>query len=254
MIVLIVSRLLPSMIFLRKVLDQSADQVAAILISDRLLVSNYLELCRYAAQMITCSGWVYSSYMASLWLEGQAFSKSHRKVRSLLNLHNIPVYSSKDFNNSETIEYLNQLGCDRYLSYYCDQIFQAKTIENLRAPLYNVHPSLLPNYRGIDPVFQQLVCQEKDYGVTLHKIEAKIDAGPIVLQKKLAGSFFDHFSLLKESSLLAAELANYWIEKNNQEELNQDELRVRAAYRSWPSRKEVQAFLDLGYRFRGLGQ
>jgi len=46
---------------------------------------------------------------------------------------------------------------------------------------YNFHPGPLPQYRGIDPVFQQLENKEKHAGVTVHKLDEGICTGPLVM-------------------------------------------------------------------------
>ena len=47
----------------------------------------------------------------------------------------------------------------------------------------NIHPSLLPKYRGPDPIFWQLHENEPQTGVSLHIVSAELDAGPIISQK-----------------------------------------------------------------------
>ena len=49
----------------------------------------------------------------------------------------------------------------------------------------NVHPSVLPSYRGPTPLFWQLREGEEEIGVTLHMIEAGIDTGDIVAQSMM---------------------------------------------------------------------
>ncbi len=46
----------------------------------------------------------------------------------------------------------------------------------------NVHPSLLPRYRGPSPVFWQVVLGETRTGVTIHRLTAEVDEGPILSQ------------------------------------------------------------------------
>ncbi len=50
----------------------------------------------------------------------------------------------------------------------------------------NLHPSLLPAYRGPDPVFWQLQRDEKQTGISLHVVSEALDSGPILLQKSIA--------------------------------------------------------------------
>lgn len=48
----------------------------------------------------------------------------------------------------------------------------------------NIHPSLLPAYRGASPLQQALIDDVKDTGVTIMLMDAKMDHGPIILQEK----------------------------------------------------------------------
>ncbi len=50
---------------------------------------------------------------------------------------------------------------------------------------FNVHPGLLPQYRGPDPVFQQIKNQDIFGGITIHKVDSDFDTGPIVLTDKI---------------------------------------------------------------------
>lgn len=49
----------------------------------------------------------------------------------------------------------------------------------------NVHPSLLPRYRGPSPVFWQVALGETRSGVTIHRMTSKADEGPIVAQAEI---------------------------------------------------------------------
>ena len=50
----------------------------------------------------------------------------------------------------------------------------------------NLHPSLLPKYRGPDPLFWQLRHNETQTGITLHELTDTLDAGPILHQQHIA--------------------------------------------------------------------
>jgi len=50
---------------------------------------------------------------------------------------------------------------------------------------FNVHPSLLPKYRGPNPIFWQLREGEKEYGITLHRMTNDFDACDIISQQKV---------------------------------------------------------------------
>jgi methionyl-tRNA formyltransferase len=52
-----------------------------------------------------------------------------------------------------------------------------------RALWLNVHPSLLPRWRGAAPVERALIAGDKRTGVTIHRTTAELDAGPIAAQE-----------------------------------------------------------------------
>lgn len=52
--------------------------------------------------------------------------------------------------------------------------------------IINVHPSLLPAFRGARAIEQALACGVKVYGVTIHRVDASLDGGPILAQRAFA--------------------------------------------------------------------
>lgn len=70
-----------------------------------------------------------------------------------------------------------------FLSLQFDQIVKPELFSHHR--LYNVHFSLLPEYKGMYTAILPLLHQRKNSGVTLHKINQGIDTGDIIEQKKI---------------------------------------------------------------------
>ena len=63
------------------------------------------------------------------------------------------------------------------------------TPEAIRAATFsslNLHPSLLPKYRGIDPIGEQFSAGDYEFGVTLHLLSDQYDTGEIVLQQQVS--------------------------------------------------------------------
>ena len=81
---------------------------------------------------------------------------------------------------------------DKVTSFKPDYIFSCilseKISDNLiKAPkngAFNIHPSLLPNYRGPSPWFWTIYNEEKESGITLHYLTQEWDKGDIVAQIK----------------------------------------------------------------------
>jgi len=66
------------------------------------------------------------------------------------------------------------------------RLLSADVIERLGVPILNVHPSLLPAFRGLHPQRRALEAGVPVTGVTVHFVDAGMDTGPIVLQAPLA--------------------------------------------------------------------
>ena len=73
--------------------------------------------------------------------------------------------------------------------------------EILNIPQYcslNIHPSLLPKYRGPSPIQSAILNGSRQTGITIFKMDEKIDHGPIISSKKINISSDDTFDLLQE--------------------------------------------------------
>jgi methionyl-tRNA formyltransferase len=68
----------------------------------------------------------------------------------------------------------------------------------------NVHPSLLPKYRGPNPYIQTILNGEEFSGVTLHLIDENFDTGAILVQKKIKIDCNDTSKELREKSVIVA--------------------------------------------------
>ena len=62
----------------------------------------------------------------------------------------------------------------------------SKNITNkFKDRIINIHPSLLPNYKGLNTHFRVIQNREKITGCTIHYVNSKLDSGKIILQKKV---------------------------------------------------------------------
>lgn len=74
---------------------------------------------------------------------------------------------------------------DIALVYAYGEMIPRELLELPKYGFWNIHPSLLPKYRGPSPVAQALIDGEKETGVTIIKLDEKMDHGPIIAQEKL---------------------------------------------------------------------
>jgi methionyl-tRNA formyltransferase len=103
-------------------------------------------------------------------------------VAALARLHGIPVATPDDPNAAEFIARLRALSPDVLFSFYYRSMLSPALLALARGRAYNMHGSLLPQYRGRVPVNWAIIHGETKTGATLHEMVEKPDAGRIVDQ------------------------------------------------------------------------
>ena len=105
------------------------------------------------------------------------------------NQFNIKNYVSsfKDFKTTEA-KILNLLNKEN-IKFIClagfMKILSKDFIKNFKGKIINMHPSLLPKYKGLDTHIKAIQNKDKVAGCTVHFVTAKLDSGKIILQKKV---------------------------------------------------------------------
>ena len=65
------------------------------------------------------------------------------------------------------------------------KILSKNFIKKFKGKILNIHPSLLPNYKGLNTHQRVLQNNEKYSGCTVHLVNSKLDSGKIILQSKI---------------------------------------------------------------------
>ncbi len=65
------------------------------------------------------------------------------------------------------------------------KILSKNFIKNFKGKIINIHPSLLPKYKGLNTHYKAIKNKDKFSGCTVHYVTAKLDSGKKILQKKV---------------------------------------------------------------------
>ncbi len=97
------------------------------------------------------------------------------------------INNYKNINNSEKeiLKKLNKFKIDFICLAGFMKILSRKFIKQFNKPILNIHPSLLPKYKGLNTHERVLINKEKFSGATVHLVTPKLDSGKIILQKKI---------------------------------------------------------------------
>ena len=119
---------------------------------------------------------VVSNNLNAKGLEYAKKFKIKKKIINYKNLKNSEI-CILDYLSKENINIICLAGFMRILT--------ANFIKKFKGKIINIHPSLLPKYKGLNTHQRALDHKEKYSGCTVHFVNSKLDAGKIILQKKV---------------------------------------------------------------------
>ena len=136
---------------------------------------------------------------------GQKINKS--LIQSLSETLNIEFRTPLSLkNNREEYEYLKKLDADLGIVVAYGQIIPNKILNLTKKGFINIHASLLPKWRGAAPIQRSIINLDKQTGITIMKINNKLDSGPICNSYKMDISNNENAEIISNKlSLLAAE-------------------------------------------------
>ena len=124
-------------------------------------------------------------------------------IVSIAKENNIQVYQYEKL--SEHIDDFKNIGYDLAVTASYGRMLPKAFLDI--APVVNVHPSMLPKYRGATPIQNALLNGDKSTGVTIMKTDVGMDDGDIYIQKQFEIlPEDDYVSLLDKLAFLGAEL------------------------------------------------
>ena len=95
-------------------------------------------------------------------------------------------YVVTDFRQKNIIDKLKEQHPDIAMLASFGAIISKSVLDIFKYGILNIHPSLLPKYRGPTPVQTAILKGDKTTGVTIIKLDEQVDHGPVLLQKKEA--------------------------------------------------------------------
>lgn len=257
-----------SSIYSSKVLEQlivdSEIEIVAIINSTRVLKPSLSPIFGSIYQL-KISGLRYSSYLFFVtdfynWIQPLLKLQKWplRSIHALAKLNDIPILDSRDINTTEGIDFISEKKPNLILCAHFNQLIKEPILNLENVECLNIHPSLLPNYKGVDPVFFAMRDNVNKLGVTVHRMNNQFDSGEILIQSEMKldkskSLLFNNCELFTEG----AKLAMNWMRDNQLHSTNRIDNSVikDKHYDSWPTRIDVKRFKKAGYRlmnFSGL--
>lgn len=131
-----------------------------------------------------CWEQLWSKVRAKFWNDLLGSTRRCYSVRAVAKKYGVPVDGPCDVNSEEFLAHLRSKGVQFIVSISGTQFYRKKLREQMSHGIVNCHGALLPKYRGLMPSFWTLANGEKEGGVSVHYVDAKLDNGPIIVQKR----------------------------------------------------------------------
>ena len=128
--------------------------------------------------------------------KGLKFGKIFKISKKVFNNKNKIIAEKKIISeiNNKKIKLICLAGFMRILS--------KNFIKRFKGKILNIHPSLLPKYKGLNTHQRAISNNEKYSGCTVHFVNSRLDSGKIILQKKVKISKFDTAKSLSKKILI----------------------------------------------------
>ena len=111
--------------------------------------------------------------------EGLKFSKLYKIKKKVYN------YDKKKISEKRILKDLKSNNIKLICLAGFMKILSKDFIRNFKGKILNIHPSLLPKYKGLNTHHRAIQNKEKYSGCTVHLVNSKLDSGKIILQKKV---------------------------------------------------------------------
>jgi len=116
--------------------------------------------------------------------KGRGLKEVSPPVKILAQKFGLPVFQPEKIKDQSFIELFKKLNPDIVVVVAFSQILPKVIIDNPPLKCLNIHPSLLPKYRGAAPINWPIICGETKTGVTIMLMDERMDSGDILLQQE----------------------------------------------------------------------
>lgn len=119
------------------------------------------------------------------YLVAPIFNREHLKSGWQISKSlGIPSFSTDNVNSDATENFIKTINPDLIISVYFSQILKKNILDIPNVGSINLHPGILPEYKGAFVYFWALKNHEKQTGVTIHWMDEGVDTGKIITKKK----------------------------------------------------------------------
>ena len=117
---------------------------------------------------------------------GHGMKLTKSAVHEWAEVHGIPVYTPPTLKDEKVQQQIASFEADAIIVYAYAMMIPTAVLNCTPKGCINIHPSLLPRWRGAAPIIRAIQAGDKETGVSLMRLDEGWDTGPIFAQEKVA--------------------------------------------------------------------
>ncbi len=133
--------------------------------------------------------------------KGRKLIVTPSEVKVWATARNIPALTPTKLSDEDFLAALTVADCNLFIVAAYGKIIPRGVLGIPEHGVLNVHPSLLPKFRGASPIESAILSNESHTGVTIMLLDEEMDHGPIVAQRQYKGLTFAKVRPLQRSDL-----------------------------------------------------
>ena len=139
--------------------------------------------------------------------QGRGLKSRTNKIKTLALDLGLKILDIADLKTDDALAEIKSLKPDVILTVSYGNFIPEKILDLAAIETLNIHPSLLPKWRGATPIQTSILNGDKETGISIIRMTGKLDAGPVFISEKVSMSDGENHQMLSNKlSLLSAEM------------------------------------------------
>ncbi|MHC1704339.1 MAG: methionyl-tRNA formyltransferase [Tenuifilaceae bacterium] len=134
---------------------------------------------------IVLNSLINSNYLIQFVLTPFYNNNIHKRLEHTCKINKIHFFRESNVNAPSIIKLLKDSAPDFIIIAHFEKLISKEIIDIPKFGCLNLHPSLLPYYRGMSPQHWPIINGDKKTGITVHFIDEGVDTGNIIIQEEI---------------------------------------------------------------------
>ena len=150
---------------------------------------------------------IVAVYTREPQIAGRGHKLQNSPIHSLALTHNLKVVTPKTLRNPEAQKEFSDLKADAAVVVAYGLLLPQEILDGTKLGCLNIHPSLLPRWRGAAPIHRPIMEGDKETGITVIKMDKGLDSGDMIFQEKFALLGSENYKeMAQKLSVMGAEI------------------------------------------------